>query len=56
MGAERVKRALTKTADLLESLHEQTIAAMNRGASLDEVIHQVSAPAALLERPYLQPV
>ncbi|MBW1818210.1 MAG: MBL fold metallo-hydrolase [Deltaproteobacteria bacterium] len=56
LGADRVARALTETADLLESLHEQTIAAMNRGASLDEVIHSVKAPDALLKRPYLKPI
>ena len=29
---------------------------MNAGASLDEILHTVQAPAELLERPYLRPV
>jgi alkyl sulfatase BDS1-like metallo-beta-lactamase superfamily hydrolase len=29
---------------------------MNQGASLDEIVHTVRAPAELLERPYLRPV
>jgi alkyl sulfatase BDS1-like metallo-beta-lactamase superfamily hydrolase len=41
---------------MLESLHDQTLALMNAGARLDEIIHAVRAPAHLLERPYLQPV
>jgi alkyl sulfatase BDS1-like metallo-beta-lactamase superfamily hydrolase len=56
VGADRVRQALTDTADLLDSLVEQTLALMNAGARLDEVIHTVTPPAALMERPYLQPV
>jgi alkyl sulfatase BDS1-like metallo-beta-lactamase superfamily hydrolase len=56
VGADRVARALTDTADLLDSLHDQTVALMNEGARLDEIIHTVKAPAALLDRPYLRPV
>ncbi len=55
-GAARVHQALTETASLLESLHEQVLAQMNAGASLDTVLAEVRAPAALLERPYLRPV
>jgi alkyl sulfatase BDS1-like metallo-beta-lactamase superfamily hydrolase len=56
IGADRVRQALGDTAELLESLVEQTLALMNRGARLDEVIHSVTPPAHLMERPYLQPV
>jgi alkyl sulfatase BDS1-like metallo-beta-lactamase superfamily hydrolase len=56
VGSERVKRALNETAELLESLHDQTVALMNEGARLDEIVHAVRAPARLLERPYLRPV
>jgi alkyl sulfatase BDS1-like metallo-beta-lactamase superfamily hydrolase len=55
-GADRVTQALTDAAALLESLHDQTIALMNEGASLDDVIHTVRAPAELVERPYLHPI
>ena len=56
LGADRVRQALTDTAELLESLVEQTLALMNAGARLDEVLHTVAAPPHLLERPYLRPV
>jgi len=56
LGADRVRQALTDTADLLDSLVDQTIALMNAGARLDEVLHTVVAPAHLLDRPYLRPV
>ena len=56
VGADRVRQALTETAALLESLHDQTVALMNQGASLDEIIHAVEAPADLIDRPYLRPV
>jgi alkyl sulfatase BDS1-like metallo-beta-lactamase superfamily hydrolase len=56
VGADRIVEALTDTADLLDSLHRQTVAMMNEGARLNDIIHTVRAPAHLLERPYLQPV
>ena len=56
VGADRVRVALGDTAELLESLHDQTVALMNAGARLDEILHTVRAPAHLLERPYLRPV
>src|SRR5580700_7928944 len=56
IGAARVRQALTDTADLLDSLVDQTLALMNAGARLDEVLHTVTAPAHLLDRPYLRPV
>jgi alkyl sulfatase BDS1-like metallo-beta-lactamase superfamily hydrolase len=56
IGADRVHQALTDTAALLEHLHDATLALMNEGATLDEILHTVQAPPALLERPYLRPV
>jgi alkyl sulfatase BDS1-like metallo-beta-lactamase superfamily hydrolase len=56
VGEDRVAQALTDTADLLDSLHDQTVALMNEGARLDDIIHTVEAPAALLDKPYLRPV
>jgi glyoxylase-like metal-dependent hydrolase (beta-lactamase superfamily II) len=55
-GAAAVRGALDDTASLLESLVDQVLAAMNRGATLDEVVGAVRAPDALLARPYLAPV
>jgi alkyl sulfatase BDS1-like metallo-beta-lactamase superfamily hydrolase len=56
MGARRVRQALTDTADLLDSLVDQTLEVMNAGGRLDDAVHSVRVPAALAERPYLQPV
>jgi len=56
LGVERIRQALTDTAELLESLVDQTLALMNEGARLDDVVHGVSVPPHLLDRPYLQPV
>ena len=56
MGADRVRQALTDTADLLDSLVDQTLAVMNAGGRLDDAIHTVRAPAELEARPYLRPV
>ena len=56
VGGERVREALTDTADFLESLHDQTVALMNQGATLDTILHAVRPPGGLADRPYLQPV
>jgi alkyl sulfatase BDS1-like metallo-beta-lactamase superfamily hydrolase len=55
-GADAVRLALEETAQLLESIVDQTLRLMNEGASLDRVLHEVRAPARLLGRPYLKPV
>ncbi|HJL16812.1 MAG TPA: alkyl sulfatase dimerization domain-containing protein [Sandaracinaceae bacterium LLY-WYZ-13_1] len=56
LGADRVRQALTESAELLETLVEQTLAWMNDGAPLDVIAQRVQAPPHLLERPYLRPV
>jgi len=56
MGKGRVQQALDESARLLETLVDQTLEMMNEGATLDDVLHGVSVPEALLERPYLRPV
>lgn len=56
VGADRIRQALTETAELLEHLHDQTLAMMNAGARLDDIVHTVRAPQHLLDRPYLRPV
>lgn len=54
-GRERINQALSETAEYLESLLEQTLALMNEGARLSDVLANVRVPSHLLERPYLQP-
>ncbi len=53
-GADRIRQALTETAEWLESLVEQTLAGMNSGARLDELVHEIHPPEHLVDRPYLQ--
>ena len=55
-GADRVRQALTDTAELLDTIEAQTLALMNRGVPLDRVLHEVEVPEHLRELPYLQPV
>ncbi len=55
-GADRIRVALTDTADLLDSLESQVLALMNAGAPLDRVLHEVQMPEHLLAKPYLRPV
>ena len=55
-GTGRITKVLTDAATALESLLEQTLAMMNEGAPLDEVLHTVRLPADLAGRPYLQPI
>jgi alkyl sulfatase BDS1-like metallo-beta-lactamase superfamily hydrolase len=56
LGADRVRESLENTAELLAVLHDDTVRMMNAGARLDEIIHSVRAPEALLDKPYLRPI
>ncbi len=56
VGADRIADALRDTESLLETLHDQTVALMNEGASLNDIIHTVRAPAGLMAKPYLHPI
>ncbi len=55
-GAEHVRGVLTTSAEYLESLVEQTLALMNEGARLDDILHTVRAPAHLDDLPWLRPL
>jgi alkyl sulfatase BDS1-like metallo-beta-lactamase superfamily hydrolase len=55
-GSIRVRQVLNDTAEYLQSLYDQTVKMMNDGAPLDDIVHGVKPPAALAEKPYLQPV
>lgn len=55
-GVDRIVEALSDTAELLESLEAQTLALMNQGVTLDEVIHNVDVPKRLRDKPFLRPV
>lgn len=56
VGAERIHRALSETAEYLDAVVDGTLALMNKGAPLDEIVRSVQPPQHLIERPYLRPV
>jgi glyoxylase-like metal-dependent hydrolase (beta-lactamase superfamily II) len=56
VGPDRIATALTDTAQLLETLVEQTLELMNQGVPLEEVVTSVHLPEDLLTKPYLRPV
>lgn len=53
-GRERVAMVLNDTATALEFLHDSTLALMNAGARLDEILHTVKLPDELADKPYLR--
>jgi len=55
-GAGRIRTVLTDVADTLEHLVRETLALMNEGARLNDIIHTVSIDPAVLEKPYLRPM
>jgi glyoxylase-like metal-dependent hydrolase (beta-lactamase superfamily II) len=55
-GAADCRMVLEDTAELLESLVGQTLALMNDGARLDDILHTVQPPAELVAKPYLRPI
>ncbi|MGO4173825.1 alkyl sulfatase dimerization domain-containing protein [Bosea sp. TAF32] len=52
-GAERARQMLQDGAEALEHLVRETLALLNRGATLDEILHGVKVPAEYLTKPYL---
>ena len=54
-GAARIRRVLGDVADALEKLVHETVAMMNEGARLNDIIHSVSISKEVLEKPYLKP-
>lgn len=54
-GADRIQRVLGDLATALESLVEQTLARMNEGMPLNQILMEVKVPEELMERPYLRP-
>ena len=55
-GPDRIRTCLETVAVTLETLLAEVIAAMNAGATLDEILHSVSVPEATLGIPYLRPM
>ncbi|MEE2683383.1 MAG: alkyl sulfatase dimerization domain-containing protein [Actinomycetota bacterium] len=55
-GNHRIKRVLGDIADVLEKLVEDTLELMNRGETLDTIIHEVRVDDGMLELPWLKPL
>ena len=54
-GKERIKGVLTDVAEALEFLVQETVARMNEGMRLDDIVHEVKLDPSYLEKPYMQP-
>jgi alkyl sulfatase BDS1-like metallo-beta-lactamase superfamily hydrolase len=55
-GKERVATVLGDLATALEQLVADVVAAMNAGATLDEIVHAVRPDDDLIRRPWLRPI
>ena len=55
-GTERIRTVLLTTAGMLEQLVADVVDAMNAGATLDQILHDVRVDPELLALPYLRPV
>jgi len=55
-GRQRIVGVLETVADTLEDLVARVLAAMNSGAGLDEIVHEVEVPDEVLALPYLRPL
>ena len=55
-GAARIRKVLSEVADALEYLVRETLALMNEGARLNDIIHAVKVDQSVLEKPYLKPM
>ena len=55
-GEARIRGVLIDVAEALEFLVERTVSAMNEGARLNEIVHEVKIDPAILEKPYLKPI
>ncbi len=53
-GRDRIRRVLDDTATALEGLLRDTLAMMNDGATLDEIVHSVRVPERFAGLPYLR--
>ena len=55
-GAHRIRKVLGEVADALEFLVRETLAMMNQGARLNDIVHSVKVDKSVLEKPYLRPM
>ncbi|MDE2463747.1 MAG: MBL fold metallo-hydrolase [Alphaproteobacteria bacterium] len=55
-GRKRIAQVLDDCATALEVVSRQTLEMMNAGMRLNDIVHSVKLPLALMEKPYLRPV
>lgn len=55
-GTARIARVLGEVATTLEGLVADTLAMMNEGARLNDIVHNVQVEPAVLAKPYLKPL
>ncbi|MBI4765059.1 MAG: MBL fold metallo-hydrolase [Deltaproteobacteria bacterium] len=55
-GADRIRKACLETAEALDHLVGDTLEMMNRGCTLNEIIHTVKVDPKVLSRPFLRPL
>ncbi|MGA2952837.1 MAG: alkyl sulfatase dimerization domain-containing protein [Caulobacteraceae bacterium] len=55
-GQARIDKVLTDVAEVLEKLVADTLAMMNAGARLNEIVHEVFVDPDTLARPWLRPL
>lgn len=55
-GTERIARVLGEVAATLEGLVADTLAMMNEGARLNDIVHSVQVEPDVLAKPYLKPL
>jgi alkyl sulfatase BDS1-like metallo-beta-lactamase superfamily hydrolase len=55
-GRDRIAMVLGDIAGELERLEAEVVARMNAGQTLDRIVHEVTVPDEVLEKPYLRPL
>ncbi len=55
-GRDRIQRVLGDIVEVLDTLVTETVAMMNAGATLDEIVHTVTVDPDKLALPWLNPV
>lgn len=54
-GKERIAAVLDDVASALEFLVDETLALMNEGARLNDIIHSINVPSSFTDKPWLAP-
>jgi uncharacterized sulfatase len=55
-GRDRIQEILRLTAAALRWLRDQVVERINRGLGVVEILHDLDYPAALFDRPWMQPI